>query len=245
MVKAIFELAKDRADYISLLFAKPRPAGLDVKTPIQEIWQAYATVATDSALPEDPCANRRAPDPHTSLYVQRRGVGAALIGVRSVRRVWASISTRGGGGGGNNYSFADVPGGRSTRQVSPESFLSTDEHYQSVRSLHVRNLIVPISGDFGGPKALRAIGAYLRKRSDGERVYVSNVEQSLFQDGKQRAFYDNVAALPLDAKSVFIRPYSLRRSPSPRPLCPVTSFLAAVDAGLVFSNNEAIVCARL
>ena len=157
-----------------------------------------------------------------------------------------SISTRGGGGGGNNYSFADLTGWSLDETGQPQSFLSTDEHYQSVRSLHVRNLIVPISGDFGGPKALRAIGAYLRKNgATVSAFYVSNVEQYLFQDGKQRAFYDNVAALPLDAKSVFIRPYSLRRSPSPRPLCPVTSFLAAVDAGLVFSNNEAIVCARL
>ena len=50
MFKAVFELAKDRADFISLLFSKPRPADLDGTTPIQRIWNAYAAVPTDRDL---------------------------------------------------------------------------------------------------------------------------------------------------------------------------------------------------
>src|SRR4029077_4334247 len=50
MFKAVFELAKDRAEFISLLFSKPRPAGLDDTTPIQRIWNAYASVPTDRDL---------------------------------------------------------------------------------------------------------------------------------------------------------------------------------------------------
>ena len=79
----------------------------------------------------------------------------------------------------------------------PQSFLSTEEHFRFVKALHEKNLVVPVSGDFGGPKAIRAIGAYLQKH-DGvvSAFYLSNVEQYLFQDGKARAFYDNVATLP-------------------------------------------------
>ena len=67
----------------------------------------------------------------------------------------------------------------------PQSFLSTDEHYRTVKTLHEKNLIVPLSGDFGGPKAIRAIGAYLKKQGGTvSAFYVSNVEQYLFQDGK-------------------------------------------------------------
>jgi hypothetical protein len=40
MFKAVFEMAADRADFISLLFSKPRPPGLDSSTSIQNIWQA-------------------------------------------------------------------------------------------------------------------------------------------------------------------------------------------------------------
>ena len=41
MFKAVFELAKDRADFIALLFSKVRPDGLDTSTPIQRIWDAF------------------------------------------------------------------------------------------------------------------------------------------------------------------------------------------------------------
>ena len=33
-----------------------------------------------------------------------------------------------------------------------------------MKALHEKNLVVPVSGDFGGPKAIRAIGAYLQKQ---------------------------------------------------------------------------------
>ena len=74
--------------------------------------------------------------------------------------------------------------------------------------------------------------------------YVSNVEQYLFNDAKQKAFYANVATLPVDERSVFIRPYSMRRGYGGpvRSLCPITSFLRAVDAGRIYSNNDALTC---
>ena len=81
-----------------------------------------------------------------------------------------------------------------------------------LKDLQSRNLVVPVVGDFGGPKAIRAIGAYLK--SIGGTVsafYLSNVEQYLYQDGKWDAFCRNVATLPLDASSTFIRSQSRRR----------------------------------
>jgi hypothetical protein len=56
LFKAVFELSDDRADFISLLFSKPRPAGLTPTTPIQEIWNAYEPVATDQTAAEKTCA---------------------------------------------------------------------------------------------------------------------------------------------------------------------------------------------
>jgi hypothetical protein len=105
---------------------------------------------------------------------------------------------------------------------------------------------VPVSGDFGGAKALRAIGAYLKRQgATVTAFYVSNVEQYLFQDGKARAFYDNVAHLPLDATSVFIRPYALRRGGGPAAaLCPIGRFVAAAGAGRIYGNNDTLVCTQ-
>jgi hypothetical protein len=68
-----------------------------------------------------------------------------------------------------------------------------------------RNVLVPLVADFGGPKTLRAIGEYVRRRrAIVSAFYVSNVEEYL-QGPAARAFCANVASLPLADESVFIR----------------------------------------
>jgi hypothetical protein len=91
------------------------------------------------------------------------------------------------------------------------SYLASNAAFGFMRDLEVNNLVVPVVGDFGGPKAIRTVGAYLR--AHGALVgafYLSNVEQYLYQDGKWPAFCRNVATLPLDASSTFIRSMSGR-----------------------------------
>src|SRR5437867_1757599 len=52
MYKAIFELAKDRADFVSMLFSKPRPRGLGPKSTAVDLFSAFAASATSDALYE-------------------------------------------------------------------------------------------------------------------------------------------------------------------------------------------------
>jgi hypothetical protein len=86
-------------------------------------------------------------------------------------------------------------------------FLGTEQQYDVVRELHLRNLIVPVVGDFAGPKAVRAVGEYLKSRNAVvSAIYTSNVEQYLFREPhKWRQYYENVATLPLDSTSTFVR----------------------------------------
>src|SRR5215470_13323926 len=46
MYKAIFEMSKDRADFVSLLFSKKRPEGLTAESTAEEIFNAYRNVQT-------------------------------------------------------------------------------------------------------------------------------------------------------------------------------------------------------
>ena len=247
LFKAIFEMARDRAEFISLLFDKPRPAGLDSTTSIQAMWEAYRTVATDSALAAknyqrivDQLATTQhfqfTPDEMEKL----RAVFDAFF------YYGPSITTR-GTASGRGGDFASLTGFSYDNAGQPRSFLSTEENYRYVKMLHDRNLIVPITGDFGGPKALKAIGAYLKQHGGVVRAfYVSNVEQYLFGDAHDRAFYENVATLPVDSTSVFIRPYSMRRGGmgGVESLCPIAPFTAAALAGRVASNDAALACVR-
>jgi len=49
MYKALFELSKDRAEFVSRLFTKPRPAGLTDQTTAAQLMQAYWEVASSDA----------------------------------------------------------------------------------------------------------------------------------------------------------------------------------------------------
>jgi hypothetical protein len=247
MFKAVFELAPDRAEFISVLFSKARPAGLDTSTTIQKIWDAYWTVASDSALYRANYAKI------LNLLTKTRGFTFTEDETAQLKWVYDNffgygpvISTRGspGGGAGNGTTFADLTGYSHDASGTPRSFLSSEENYRFVRELHMKNLIVPVSGDFGGPKAIRAIGAWLQARNATvSAYYVSNVEQYLFQDGKADEFYDNVATLPVSSTSVFIRPYSLRRmNGAVQSLCPIGAFIAAARTGQVSNNNTALAC---
>jgi len=86
------------------------------------------------------------------------------------------------------------------------SYLASEENYRSVRELQQKNLIVPLVGDFSGPKALRAVGQYLKDHdATVSTFYISNVEQYLTPVTKLQNFYANVATLPLTSSSTFIR----------------------------------------
>jgi hypothetical protein len=116
-----------------------------------------------------------------------------------------------------SYGFLQTATNADSVQMA---FLATEDNYQAVRRLQLRNLVVPVVADFGGPSGIRAVGKWLRHRSmTVTAFYVSNVEQYLFREpGVAERFYENVTTLPLDSTSMFIRSV-------PRVGMPMTTFL--------------------
>jgi hypothetical protein len=85
-------------------------------------------------------------------------------------------------------------------------YLNTEESFRTLKDLEERNLFVPVVGNFAGPKALRAVGKYVRYHgATVSTMYLSNVEDYLTRDGIWGSFCANVASMPLDARSTFIR----------------------------------------
>jgi hypothetical protein len=255
MFKAMFELSPDRADFISILFGKPRPAKLDSTTEIRAMWDAFWYVPTDTALARVNYGRI------VDRLTKTRGFTFTPEEMGTLKNVYDSfiaygptITTNGpqsaGRGGNNANTFADMTGYSYDSSGLPQSFLSSEENYRYLRNLHLNNLILTITGDFGGPKAIRAVGDYL-KGHDGvvSAFYVSNVEQYLFMDGKEGQFYGNVSTLPVSETSIFIRPYSMRGFGrggggygTTLSLCPIAGFLRAVRANRVYTNNDALAC---
>jgi hypothetical protein len=209
MYKALFELSADRAEFVSRLFSKPKPAGLDAKTSVRDLMNAYF----EAMSAEEPVykANLQA------IYEQlekKHGFPLSAEDRAGIEYVYRNFYLY---GPGITYSSSQSgqPGGRTpyhALMTAPDasntarSYLATEESFQFLKELHAKNLIVPVVGNFGGPKAIRAVGKYVRDHGAiVTAFYLSNVEQYLTQDGLLTTFCANVATLPLDDASTFIR----------------------------------------
>jgi hypothetical protein len=210
MYKAILEISPDRADFLSHLFSRRRPAGLSKTSTVQELFAAYsdADAEPDGALYKE---NLKAiVDQLTKVHGFEIGNEdllqlEAIFGMFVQYGPGLTYASSQGRGGRNMPTYADLQMAMDL-DGNPRAFLATEDNYGVLRSLEQKNLIVPVVGDFAGPKALRAIGRYVADQgATVTAYYTSNVEQYLFQNGVWQAFYANVATLPLDDRSTFIR----------------------------------------
>src|SRR5439155_3610561 len=135
------------------------------------------------------------------------------------------------------------------------SFIATEENFLTLQQFEKNNLIVPLVGNFAGSTALQSVGSYLREHNTLiSAFYTSNVEQYLFMSAEDwKNFYRNVSTLPLDSRSVFIRPLintgigGYAASPQFRSgfhwdtlLFPITGLVAAFDAGMIQNYYDVI-----
>jgi hypothetical protein len=212
MYKALFELSADRADFVSRLFTKKRPDGLTAKSTADEIMTAYWNVTTSgqSVYDENLKAIQDLLSKKHELPLSRED----LEGIANIyyNFYWFGPSINynssqgnGGRGGSNMASYYELMVAADGTPVG-KSYLSSEDTFRVLKDLETRNMIVPVVGNFGGPKALRAVGKYVRDHgATVSAFYLSNVEQYLQQDGIWTNFCANVATMPLDAHSTFIR----------------------------------------
>jgi hypothetical protein len=98
-----------------------------------------------------------------------------------------------------------------------------------------KNLIVPIL-DFAGPKAIQA-GKYLSDHSDDLSILSVQRRQYLTPTATLKRFYENVATLPLNSSSSFIRSRRPRISAAlfnPTPARFATSWMQSSKTGQSF-----------
>ena len=210
LYKALFEMSANRADFVARLFSRKPSSALPRKSSAAQLM-----AATASAAPVDEptfAANLKAV---IDLLTKKHELALMADDRANIEHAYrayyrfgpaidytSSISDRAGRFVNYGSLMASVD-----NRGEERGFLATEENFAFVKTMESRNLIVPVVGDFAGPRALRAIGAWLKARgATVSAFYVSNVEQYLEQKGMWTAFCANVAALPLDRSSIFIRP---------------------------------------
>jgi hypothetical protein len=181
-----------------MLFAKPRPPGLTTASTAQQIFAAFGTSDTSRALHERNLAAIR------DFLTQTRRLPVPRADLDSIDTIY-QIFYQSGYYIRPSPSYADLMTTTDMAGV-PRGYLATEAAFLSIKDLESRNMVVPVVGNFAGPKAIRAIGRYLKAHNAVvSAFYLSNVEQYLVQDGIWNNFCQNVATLPLDSSSTFIR----------------------------------------
>lgn len=273
--KALFELSPTRAVFLARLFGRPRsPSTAD------EVGVSAGTTASESTIAELLAElEQRAPDSawHAGVraavrthLVETHGFALSTDDLTLLERVAVAFATA---GPDINYSYVPEYGSFAmvTRGMPTfgalfrhddgagvnRSFLGSEAAYQRVRTLQQRNLVVPVTGDFAGAHALRAVGDWLRAHdATVGTFYLSNVEQYLFQENDVwPRFFANVQALPVDSTSTFIRSvanrwrggWSAGSRPGPlmtQRLAPIVGTLDAVRSGRVLWYGDVIAVER-
>ena len=258
LVKALMETSEDRAEFLSRLFSRPRPAGLDSTTDVLGLFEAFIPARSDTAMLR---RNLEAVQRH---LVEENGFSLTAADLESLHYVYSAFEQA---GPFITYSFGQMSGGGAGRSGSwmptlaqmltetdedgrHRSYLAEESSYRYLKDRQLRNLIVPVVGDFGGPDALRNVARWLKRHDATVGVfYASNVEQYLFQQGNAAAnFYESLATFPLDSSSTFVRSASNRgwvpmRNPRSR-MAQLTAriepMLAAIRSGRVANYGELI-----
>jgi hypothetical protein len=211
MYKALFELADNRADFVSLLFSRKRPAGLDAKSSADALFQAIADAKPDPQLYASTLQKIK------DRLIRQHRFALSADDERKIEYIF-NVFYR--GGPRMDYGFASsapnpfVPSyhalavstdGRGKNWV----YLNREESYKHIREMQQKNLIVPLVGNFTGDKAIRAVTQYVKDHGSTISVfYISNVEDYI--QAKWSSYLSNLAALPADNSTLLIRfePYN-------------------------------------
>lgn len=208
LYKALFELSRDRAEFLSRLFSRARSPMLSKRSTVAELFAAYQRAEPTAQLYD---RNVKAVIENLTVDHHFRLAEEDVVAIRNIYRYGfftagpnLTYAAGGGDGGGLAPTYQELMSADDGRGVK-RSYLATEQNFAAVRRLQMKNLIVPVVGDFAGPTAIRGIGEYARQHGAAvSSFYLSNVEDYLIQEGRWGDFCGNVRTVPFTATGTFI-----------------------------------------
>ena len=212
--KSLFALARNRMEYLCLMFGKTPPA--DLKS-----WDARSIQEILAYIDKTPAKREVFDGAAAQIQAKLKTFGVPLKAeeLETIRRIHDAFFSAGPelkftsrNRGPRSYypSYRDLllEKDLSGRQCN---YLVSEDDFRFLQTLEERNLVVPLVGNLAGGQTLKQIAKYLKEK--GERVsafYTSNVEFYLMRGYREddfSRFAENVKLLPHDANSVIIRSY--------------------------------------
>lgn len=210
LYKALFERARNRVEYMCLLFGKPLPktGGWEQKG-IKELVDYIDNTPSDTKLQEKTAAELR-------REIQRFGISVSGSDLDTIAKIHEAFCEA---GLDIRYSSHHRP----PRSIYPtyrelilerdlvgrqQHYFNSEDDFQFLKKMEEQDLIVPLVGDLSGPQAVKAIGKYVAEIKEKiTAFYVSNVEFYLVRQGTYDKFIENLKSLPIDRNSLIIRSY--------------------------------------
>ncbi|MCA9736622.1 MAG: hypothetical protein KC645_03275 [Gemmatimonadetes bacterium] len=211
LFKALFGMARNRLEYLALLYARPLPDDLAAwdERPLPEL---IAWIDEHPAGPQDGAAVRaRVAEQVRSFGVPLDGESLATLDRFQREFITSGLDLRFRSYGRRPRFFypthrdllleRDLDG-------APASYLVEERDFQWLKALQEENRVIPVVGNLAGRQALRAIGAEVRRLGlEITAFYTSNVEFYLWSDGSFVDFAETMATLPLAEDGLLIRSY--------------------------------------
>jgi hypothetical protein len=211
LFKSLFALARNRAEYLALLFGKSAPPDL-------KQWDRRSVNEIADYLDRTPARRELFAATRARVAEQLKSYGVALSDgdVERINRIHENFFASG-------LDLKFTSHNRAPRSYYPNyrdlllekdltgrqaNYCASEDDFQFLKSLQARNLVVPVVGNLAGERAVAAIGRDMAAR--GLRLsafYTSNVEFYLMLEGGFAQFAENVKRLPRDERSVIIRSY--------------------------------------
>jgi len=250
LFKALFAQSSTRAEYLALLLGRPVPHAIDGwrAAPIGRIVAHFGRAGRTG----DSIGPRR----RVEATLERIGVPLSAGDKATIARFHQRFIDE-----GLDLRFHST--GRAPRSYYPTyrdllletdpdgreaNYLASEDAFLFVKSLHTRDLIIPVVGDLGGPSAMAAIGRMLAaRRQPLSAFYTSNVEFYLYGQGTFERFAENLRQIPRTEPSVVIRSVFGRSGGYGRPgdastsqLHPVQDLLSGVADGRFRSYSQLV-----
>ena len=247
LFKALFQLARTRIEYLALLLGRPVPAALQ-KWPDARVEDIVRHI--DAARGAAPAADARA---RLAAAIDALGVPLSRADRATIDRFHRRFIEE---GLDLRFQSTGRPPQRSyptyreliqakTPDGAAANYLASEDAFQFLKTLHARDLVIPVVGNLSGPSALAAIGRVMERRGDRlTAFYASNVEFYLFGEGTFPDFAANLRRVPHSNRSLIIRSvfgrYSTFGGGSASQTQPVTAMLDALQNGRIRSYRDLI-----
>ncbi len=189
MYKALFEICPDRADFVSKLFSRRRPAGLTAAMDAEALFKAYDAQRNDAQLYAETLA---AIKDRLIKFHEFTFVGDDVQKIEYVfnaffrggpRMDYATASSSPNQQVPSYYNLMVMNYGRGKNWA----YLNAEDSYKHIREMQQKNLIVPLVADFGGPKAIKAISKYLKDH--GATLRIGSINEGARDEMKGRVSF--------------------------------------------------------